>query len=279
MSCRDSDLARPENDRACDRRRIAARRRNADRIARGVCTRCGENPAEPDRRLCGPCLEIRRAADRERYAKAKAAGLRYGGRSVAAKRRSARDATKKRQQERREAGLCIRCGRRPPVAGGSSCAPCRKKRQAAEREQYAARRAAGLCTRCNGPVTDGGSRCARCLALDDESGRTDKKNAQSRKRYRERRAAGRCPDCNRPSGGAVLCEACTKRAQDGSAWYRGIPTWNPAFTVIELATGETHGPFDSEGEAIASLSFTGLSLEEVEIVNDAPLSARVAGWA
>ena len=54
--------------------------------------------------------------------------------------------------------------------------------------------------------------------------------------------------------------------------------WDPSFTVIELATGETHGPFDSEAEAIAELVFTGLSFDDVEIVNDAPVTARLTGW-
>ena len=267
----------PETGRA--RRRELARSRNDDRTARGVCTRCGENQAAPERRLCGICLEKRRAADRERYAKAKASSLPYGGRDIASRRRSGRAATKKRQAARREAGICYRCGARPPVAGGSSCLPCRNKRQAAERKIYAARREASRCTRCAGPVSDGGSCCGRCLALDDERGRTARKNAQSRTRYWNRRATGRCPDCNRPCAGAALCDACKKRSQENSAWYRGIPVWNPAFTVIEIDSGKTHGPFDSEAEAIASLVFSGLSLEEVEIVNDLPISARCAGWS
>jgi len=49
--------------------------------------------------------------------------------------------------------------------------------------------------------------------------------------------------------------------------------------VIELATGETRGPFDTEAEAVAELAFAGLSFEEVEIVNDAPVTARFTAWA
>ncbi|MDE0455183.1 MAG: hypothetical protein OXJ63_07725 [Gammaproteobacteria bacterium] len=54
--------------------------------------------------------------------------------------------------------------------------------------------------------------------------------------------------------------------------------WDPSFTVIELATGETHGPFDTEADAIAELAFAGLSFDEVEILNDAPITARLAAW-
>ena len=267
----------PEKARAYERKR--ARRQTAERAARGVCVRCGANPAEPDRRLCGPCAEKRREADRRRYANAKAAGLKYGGKDIESKRRSARIASRKRREARRESGLCPRCGRRPPAEGGATCEPCRETRQAAERELYAARRAACLCTRCGGPVTDGDSRCAPCAALEAERGRPERKNARSRQRYWERRAASRCTDCNAPSFGASRCPDCAKRSYERSDFFRGIPAWDPSFTVIELATGESRGPFDTEAEAVAELAFAGLSFDEVEIVNDAPVTARFAAWA
>ena len=267
----------PERARAYERER--ARRQTADRIARGACSKCGTNPADPGRRLCGSCAEKRRASDRARYQAGKAAGALYGGANVEVKRRSARVATRKRQQTRRESGRCMRCGRRSPVEGGAACAPCRETRQAAERERYAMRRASGLCTRCGGPTTDGGSQCAPCAVLEAERGRSERKNARSRERYRERRAAFRCTDCNEPSHGASRCEPCSKRSYERSDFFRGIPVWDPSFTVIELATGESHGPFDSEAEAVAELVFAGLSFDEVEIVNDAPVTARYAAWA
>ena len=102
------------------------------------------------RASCEPCLEKRRAGDRASYAAGKAAGLKYGGANAEAKRRSGRLKSKRRQKARREAGLCIRCGKQPPVEGGTTCAPCRDRRQAAERRQYEERRADGLCTRCGG---------------------------------------------------------------------------------------------------------------------------------
>jgi len=71
---------------------------------------------------------------------------------------------------------------------------------------------------------------------------------------------------------------CAKRSYERSGFFRGIPVWDPSFTVIELATGETRGPFDSEADAIAELAFAGLSFDEVEIVNDSPITARLVGW-
>ena len=270
---------RRNRERARVYERERSRRQTADRIAQGVCTKCGANPAEPDRHLCSECLEKRRASDRARYRAGKAAGALYGGADVEMKRRSARIAGAKRRKARVEAGLCNRCGRRPPVEGGATCEPCREIRQAAERGLYAVRRAARLCTRCAGATTDGGALCAPCAVLAAERGRPERKNARSRERYWERRAASRCTDCNAPSFGASRCPPCAERSYERSDFFRGIPVWDPSFTVIELATGGSHGPFDSEAEAVAELAFAGLSFEEVEIVNDAPVTARLTGWA
>ena len=64
--------ADPEVGRARDRERF--RRRSGERIARGLCPRCGERPPEPERRLCAPCAEKRNRASRARDARLRAAG-------------------------------------------------------------------------------------------------------------------------------------------------------------------------------------------------------------
>jgi len=259
--------------------RAKDRQRTAEQIARGVCTKCGSNPPEPGRRLCAGCGEKRRAAERARCARARRRGELYGGKNPRVKRKAGRAASARRRQVRLDGGTCVRCGHRPPVEGGATCEPCRETRQAAERQLYAARRAARLCTRCGGPTTDGASQCAPCAVLEAERGRPERKNARSRQRYWERREASRCTDCNAPSFGASRCPDCAKRSYERSDFFRGIPVWDPSFTVIELATGETRGPFDTEAEAVAELAFAGLSFEEVEIVNDAPVTARFTAWA
>lgn len=103
--------------------------------------------------------------------------------------------------------------------------------------------------------------------------RPDRSRAAERRRYRrqtaERKARGVC----------TRCEACAKRSHERSDFFRGIPVWDPSFTVIELATGETHGPFDTEAEGVTSLVFAGLEFDEVEIINDAPVTARLTAWA
>ena len=266
----------PDEARAYGRQR--SRREAEARRAESLCTKCGQALPMESRASCEPCLERRRASDRAKYAAGKAVGLKYGGANAEAKRKSARLKSKKRQKTRREAGLCIRCGRQPPVDGGTTCAPCREKRQAAERRQYAERRAAGLCTRCGGPVLDGLSRCGPCAVIEEASKRPERKNARSRKLYAERRARGLCTSCGAPSQGAARCAPCAERSYHRSDHFRGIPVWEPSWTVIELATGREHGPFDSEADVALCLVFEKLRRDQVEVVNDTSPMSSFTAW-
>ncbi len=267
---RDLEKAR-SYERKRSRREIAARR------AEGLCTHC-KAPAAPDRAACEPCLEKRRAADRAHYAAGRAAGKLYGGANAEAKRRSGRAKSRKRQQERREAGRCIRCGTHPPAGGGTTCTPCRDRRQAAERRQYHERRAVGLCARCGGPAFDGLSRCGPCAVIDEAGRSPERKNAWSRQRYAERRARGQCTACGAPSQGAARCAPCAEKSYHGSAYFKGIPAWDPSWTVIELATGREHGPFDSEADVSLCLAFAKLDRDRVEVLCDSSPISSYAAW-
>ena len=266
----------PIKAREYDRERT--RREREERRARGSCIRCGTRPAAPDRASCEPCLEKRREADRAKYAAGKAVGLPYGGADPDARRKYARARSKRRQKARIEAGLCIRCGAQPPAKHGTTCTPCRDKRQAAERDRYRERRAAGRCVRCGGPVFDGLSRCAPCTVVEDGHANLERKNAQSRRRYEERRARGLCTSCGAPSQGASRCAPCAEKSYHGSAHFRGIPVWDPSWTVIELATGREHGPFDSEADVALCLAFEKLDRDRVEIVKDASPMMSYTAW-
>ena len=269
---------RRDSARAREYERERTRREREERCARGICIRCGKRHAAPDRASCEPCLEKRREAERTRYAAGKAAGLPYGGADPNARRKYARARSKRIQKARTADGLCIRCGARPPADGGATCIPCRDQRQAAERRQYRERRAAGLCTRCGGPVFDGLSRCVPCAAVEEERQDPERKNAQSRRRYEERRARGLCTSCGAPSQGAARCAPCADRSYHGSAHFRGIPVWDPSWTVIELETGREHGPFDSEADVALCLAFEKLDRDKVEIVKDAGPMSSYAAW-
>ena len=95
----------PEKERACGRRRYE--RITAERIARGMCPRCGKSRPAPDRTLCRHCGEKQRKAERARCAKAKAAGKQYGGRDAERCREFARDRSRRRDRARRENGGAI----------------------------------------------------------------------------------------------------------------------------------------------------------------------------
>ena len=264
----------PYKDR--ERERERHRRRAAERRARGTCPKCGKNPPAPERSLCATCLEMGRTAERARYARGKAAGDPYGGRNPEGRRRMARERNRKRRRERREAGLCVRCGELPQAENSVVCEACREERRAEERELYARRRAAGRCGRCGGEVFAGASRCASCAAL--EKSRSTKKNAASRARYARRRARKLCVDCAQPAGLSARCEPCARRSWHSSGEHKGMPIHPPRYTVVELATGVEHGPLDSWEEVAMCLAFARLSREEVEVIEDTCVMATLTAW-
>ena len=272
---------KPRRDRVKTRayERERARRETAKRAAHGCCTRCGKHAPAPGRKSCEPCLEKGRVADRARYAAGKAAGLPYGGADPEVKRRASRAKSKRCQSARIEAGTCIRCGARPPAEGGTTCQPCRDRRQAAEKRRYAERRAARLCTRCASPVFDGLSRCPRCNAIEQAGRNPERKNRHSRKLYARRRARGECTSCGAPAQGASRCAPCAERSYHGSQHFKGIPVWEPVYTVVELATGFEHGPFDDPADVALCLAFAKLSKDEIEVIRDGPVTGAFTAWA
>ena len=177
-------------ERACGRRRYE--RITAERIARGMCPRCGKAKPAPDRTLCRHCGEKRRKAERARCAKAKAAGILYGGRDPERCREFARDRGRRRDRARRDARTCTRCGAHPPIEGGTVCEPCHVARRDREREQYAARRIAGLCGRCGTPAPSDTAYCDRCARSAAKRSRKKAKNTRSRQRYVQRRVRRLC---------------------------------------------------------------------------------------
>ena len=255
------------------RERGRQRRRHAERIASGTCTRCGRLPPEPGLKTCRECGERRRAADRDRRARARAQGLLYGGRDPEQCRLADRAGNRRRRRAWRDAGLCSSCGRRPPSAGRSVCEPCRQVRCAIDRRRYAARRAAGLCVRCTRPTFGGSSRCGRCSVLERERTPPERKKAVDRKRYARRRAQKVCVDCLAPTAGTARCPSCARRSNTRSPDPLRLPAPFPEYTVVELETGHAIGVFETEAEAAACLVFAGLRPDQVEIHANVPLMA------
>ena len=266
----------PETRR--ERERERHRRRTAKRKEMGLCPKCGRRNPAPGRSLCEICLDRGRKSEQARYARRKFEGAAYGGRDPESRRRMARERTRKRRRERTEAGLCTRCGEVPPVNGSAVCETCRVERRAAERKLYAERRAGGRCGRCGAEVIDKASTCASCAARDSK--RRPRKNAASRARYRDRRARRICVDCSADVHGASRCARCASRSWHSSGVHRGMPVHPPRYTVVELATGIEHGPLDSWEEVAMCLAFAKLSRDEVEVVEDICVTAKLtaAPW-
>ena len=78
--------------------------------------------------------------------------------------------------------------------------------------------------------------------------------------------------------GAARCPPCAMKSYERSQYVRGIPVWDPQFTVIELAAGEDYGTYDSEAEVAACLAFAKLSWEQVEVISDISPMASMTSW-
>ena len=131
--------ADPDITKARDRERF--RKRTAARKAADLCPRCGHRPPADGRSVCAPCAEKSNRASRARDARLRAEGK--PRRDPARARAHERKRSRQQAGERREAGLCIRCGAAPAADGRKSCEPCLEKRRASDRAKYAAGKAAG----------------------------------------------------------------------------------------------------------------------------------------
>ena len=72
---------------------------------------------------------------------------------------------------------------------------------------------------------------------------------------------------------------CAERSYHRSVHFRGIPLWDPSWTVIDLETGREHGPFDSEAHVALCIAFEKLYRDRVEIVKEAPVTVSYTSWS
>lgn len=104
------------------------------RKANKICVDCGNTPPKPGHVRCKPCLAKRRAKAADKRAK----GLCHCGQPVQSNRTHCPDCvakerirTDKRRKERRQAGLCVTCGKNP-VPPHTICLSCRIKKRACQ---------------------------------------------------------------------------------------------------------------------------------------------------
>ena len=234
--------------------------------AAGLCIRCGQRRAPAEgRTMCEPCREDRRASQSARFNAERRAcrPLCVNCTAPDARRQGLLRALRQDPfEERRQRNLESKLRGRSPAL-------CRAKR------------ARGDCTNCGKPA-NGAAECQACCdaardRYDRPPGRrglrqvpdphlrrhgllralrssprpivaTARRNTPpSRARYADRRARGRCVECDAPSPGVARCEPCSRRHRESSGAFRGIPIWDPSWTVIEIATGREHGPYRQRG--------------------------------
>ena len=76
--------------------------------------------------------------------------------------------------------------------------------------------------------------------------------------------------------GAPRWESCARKSDGRSENFRRLPFYPPQSTVIELATGEDYGTWDTRQEVALRLAFSRLSIDQVVVTAD---QSPVASWA
>ena len=258
----------PEKERACGRRRYE--RITAERIARGMCPRCGKAKPAPDRTLCRHCGEKRRKAERARCAKAKAAGILYGGRDP---ERWPRVCARQEQAARSGHGGTL--ARARAVA---HIHPLKAARCANRATWHGVTGSGNNMPRGESPACAAGAARRRSVMPRIATGapgsaakrsRKKAKNTRSRQRYVQRASTkalyrlcrtvpGRVPVSSvRPPGPG--------RVRASIAVCRILP---PRVTVIEIATGVNHGTWERWEDVVMCLAFAKLSRDQVELIPD-----------
>ena len=267
----------PAKARAYERQR--ARRQADERRAAGMCVRCGTARAAEGRKSCESCLEKRRALDRAKYAVGKAAGLKYGGDNIEAKRRAGRARSRKRQKARTEAGLCIRCGKQQPVEGGTTCAPCR---ESARRRRSANTTGGAPTAAARDAAAPSMTACRAVRHVRSPTAPAGIRNARTRvpESTTESGASAACVHpAGRPPRGPAAAPLARKDRITARPTSRASRSGDPTWTVVELESGREHGPFDSEADVALCLAFEKLDRGRVEVVCDASPMARFTAWS
>lgn len=137
----------------------------------GICPECGKRPSFGGFVHCEYCMEklqvsqfVYRESRKEQY------------------RAYSRDSMKRRYHRLKEAGICVRCGKKPAIPGMTKCERCRRidnerssMRQRNRREsldageKFRQKRAAGLCVFCGKPQAEGTAFCEEHLKTRRET--------------------------------------------------------------------------------------------------------------
>lgn len=151
-------------------------------------------------------------------------------------------------RERKENGLCVKCGEENDT-DGVFCAKCREKVNRSKRMGYGYYISIGICPRCHKEKLYGDERaCLMCSAerygrqLNRDRDRANEIHRKSaRKIYAESSAKGICTRCNKRKAveGQKRCKMCIERVNEYRRAKRGIPRrMRPDFGLCYLC-GDT----------------------------------------
>lgn len=151
---------------------------------------------------------------------------------------SVKEYTKQRYHNRKEAGICVRCGKQPAIPGKIVCLLCQAEyadysrlryekmtdEEKAEHnrkhtEKYYANKAAGICVRCGKrKAAPGRVSCEWCLAKTNES---SKKSHEKKGRYKRYKEQGLCLSCGAERApGYQFCPECLEKKRAYAAKAR-----------------------------------------------------------
>lgn len=94
----------------------------------GICPKCCKNVLTGDEKTCLECKALNAEYKAIKYE----SDIEYRRKFI----QSVSNSKRLRKQRRREQGLCIECGKRPPKKGIATCEWCREKANARKREKY-----------------------------------------------------------------------------------------------------------------------------------------------
>lgn len=137
-------------------------------------------------------------------------------------------ARREKYHKRKEAGLCVQCGK-PMDNDGSKCNACREM----ERENYKYKQNHGLCPYCGAEIPKTRKLCAVCAEKKAERKRNAReKNPEIAEKEREmqrqlrikRKEIGLCESCGKrkPIAGKVECARCASRRKRNPP----VSVWN-----------------------------------------------------
>ena len=161
-------------------RAIKAREERAFYVSIGLCPRCGRNKLFGDEKNCPECS-----------AKAQEYNERYRAEHPEQFRRYINAYHKSMYQQRKEAGMCVRCGKRKPLYNDLRCGICKEKMTLRRQERRVRdgrltrkeRLEQGFCYFCGAETLPGMKVCEKhrqvCIENGNKSSREIQRNTIS----------------------------------------------------------------------------------------------------